>query len=728
MFEVHGFLAGHPLALTAATGVVCLLAGILTGTLMLRSRLDDGRTVRRRRLVTAMDHMTQGVVLFDSDNRLLVCNDQYIRMYGLSREEIQPGCTLQEIMRYRLQNGSFDRDPETYAKELLTALAAGQTIARIVEHEDGRAISVINKKLANGDWIGTHEDISVRRRAERELEHTRGFLDLIINSVPSTIVVKELPELRYVLVNKSGEQYFGMPREQMIGKTAAQLFARETAAAITAADQEVVCSGQPLRQDAKPVLHRGGRDRIVTSVRLPVLGANGEPQYVLGVIDDITERKQAESRIAHMAHHDNLTDLPNRVAFGQELARTISQAKEFNRQFAVLCLDLDHFKEVNDIFGHSVGDALLTEVSRRLSAATEGAFVARLGGDEFAVLLAEGTQPKSAEVLAERLAAAITGNIDIHHHPLRVGLSVGIAVFPHDGTDEKSLLANADAALYRAKADGRGTVRFFDSATDERLRERRALQVELRTALARNELSLFYQPQAATEGPIVGFEALVRWRHPTRGFVPPGVFIPLAEESGYIIELGEWILREACREAASWPNPLKIAVNFSPIQFRHGDLAHLVQGILVETGLSPARLEIEITESVLINDSSRALSVLRRLKAMGIHIAMDDFGTGYSSLSYLQAFPFDKIKIDQAFISNLERNEQSAAIVKAVIGLAHGLRVPVTAEGVETADQLEILKAEACNEVQGYLIGRPQPIGHYAELIGRATLPRQASA
>jgi predicted signal transduction protein with EAL and GGDEF domain len=298
-------------------------------------------------------------------------------------------------------------------------------------------------------------------------------------------------------------------------------------------------------------------------------------------------------------------------------------------------------------------------------------------------------------------------------------LSIGVAIYPNDGTDAKTLIGNADAALYRAKADGRGAIRFFEADMDRRLRERRALQHDLRSALDRGELSLHYQPQARIDGEIIGFEALLRWHHPKHGLVPPATFIPLAEESSLIIPISEWVLHEACREAASWPRPLQIAVNLSSVQFRHGDLPSVVHSILLETGLVPQRLELEITESVLIDDLARAVTMLRRLKSLGVRIAMDDFGTGYSSLSYLQAFPFDKIKIDRSFISNLETNPQSATIVRAVIGLARGLDLPVVAEGVESKDQRAFLAAESCDNLQGYLIGRPRPIEDYAQLLGR---------
>ena len=459
------------------------------------------------------------------------------------------------------------------------------------------------------------------------------------------------------------------------------------------------------------------------TTRLPILGEGGEPRYLLTVTQDVTERKRAEARIARLAHYNSLTDLPNRVAFNQCFASVFDRAAKSDESFAVLVVDLDLFKQINDVFGHSTGDRLLRAIAQRLSATLEGAFLARLGGDEFAVIVTESPAPTHAARLAERLLAAVSEEFEIEGHRLRVGLSVGIALYPIDGVDGGALLANADAALYRAKAEGRGSIRFFEADMDRRLRERRALLLDLRSAAEQGQFLVYYQPQARIDGEIIGFEALARWQHPTRGLVPPDTFIPIAEESGLIHPIGEWILREACREAASWPKPLHIAINLSPVQFRHGDLVALVHQVLIDTALAPGRLEFEITESVLIDDLPRALSILRRLKALGVRIAMDDFGTGYSSLSNLQAFPFDKIKIDRSFISDLERNAQSATIVRAVIALGRGLNLPVVAEGVETRAQLEFLASEACSEVQGFLLGRPLPIANYAGLVGRAALP-----
>ena len=315
--------------------------------------------------------------------------------------------------------------------------------------------------------------------------------------------------------------------------------------------------------------------------------------------------------------------------------------------------------------------------------------------------------------------------VEVDGHRLKLGLSIGGAVYPTDGTDAKTLMINADAALYRVKAEFRGSVRFFEAEMGARLRERRDLQHDLRSAVSRDELFLHYQPQKNMAGETIGFEALVRWQCPKRGMILPGSFIPIAEENGLILPVGEWVLREACREAASWPQALTIAVNISPIQFRHGNLPNLVHSILLETGLAPARLELEITEGVLIDDFSRAVSILRKLKSLGVQIAMDDFGSGYSSMSYLHAFPFDKIKIDRTFIGDLEHNRHSMAIVRAVIGLGHNLGVPLLAEGVETEAQHLILMQEGCDEVQGYLTGRPLPIEDYAELVGRKTIAKQ---
>jgi diguanylate cyclase (GGDEF)-like protein len=381
-------------------------------------------------------------------------------------------------------------------------------------------------------------------------------------------------------------------------------------------------------------------------------------------------------------------------------------------------VDLDGFKKVNDVYGHTVGDSLLRHVADRLRAVADGAFIARLGGDEFTIIADNEDRPSVAK-LTYRLLAAFTDDFEVDGHRLRQDLSIGVATYPADGTDAETLMNNADAALYRAKAEHPGSVQFFEVKMAARLRERAALQADLKLAIEHSELRLHYQPQLKITGEITGFEALARWQSPKRGMVPPGEFIPIAEESSLILLIGEWVLREACREAVSWKKPLRVAVNVSPIQFRHGDLPRLVHSVLLETGLAPNRLELEITEGVLIGDFSRAVSILRRLKSLGVQIALDDFGTGYSSLSYLHAFPFDKIKIDRTFISDLETNRHSIAIVLALIGLSRSLNIPILAEGVETQAQHAFLAQEGCAEMQGYLTGRPLEIANYAGVVGR---------
>ena len=452
--------------------------------------------------------------------------------------------------------------------------------------------------------------------------------------------------------------------------------------------------------------------RVIEVVNQPTAGGGWVATH-----DDITERKRSEAKIAHLAHHDVLTGLPNRAAFNECFAATLEHAKRSGEQFALVCLDLDRFKYVNDLFGHAVGDALLCEVAKRLKAAVGGAFLARIGGDEFTVIVTGTQLPHATARLAERIVTALGDCVLVDKRKLTATASVGVSVYPNDAADGEKLICNADAALYRAKAEGPGSYRFFEPDMDRQLRESREVQHDLISAVEKGEFQLVYQPEALIDGTVIGFEALLRWHHPTRGLIMPSTFIPLAEDGGLIIPLGEWILRTACREAATWKSNALLAVNLSPAQFRHGDLPGMVHAILFETGLSPSRLELEITENVLIDDFARAQSILRRLKTLGVKIAMDDFGTGYSSLSYLQSFPFDKIKVDRSFVSDLETNNNNAAIVRAVITLTKSLKLPVLAEGVETEAQRVILSREGCDQIQGYLIGKPLPIQNYEVIV-----------
>ena len=447
------------------------------------------------------------------------------------------------------------------------------------------------------------------------------------------------------------------------------------------------------------------------------LSWRGAERWVLAV-RDISERKEAAARIAHLAYYDRLTGLPNRAVFAEHLTRNIERATVADEPVAVLCIDLDGFKAINDVHGHPAGDELLVAVARRLRSVVRGnELVARVGGDEFAIVQYGGSQPAHAGLLSERIIEALADPFPIGGTEERISTSIGIALFPADAGRTTDLIKDADLALHRAKSEGRGLIRFYEAAMDESLRQRRQLEADLRIALGRNELDVHYQPLADLgSGQIFGFEALVRWTHPELGRVSPDVFIRLAEENGLIIELGEWVLREACTEAARWNPPLRIAVNLSPVQFTHDDLVGLVERVLSDTGLNPTRLDLEVTEGLLIKDAAGALATLERLKGLGVQISMDDFGTGYSSLSYFRMFPFDKVKIDRSFIQDIT-SPQARAIVRSVIGLGHGLSVPVLAEGVETPEQLDALRAEGCDQVQGYLIARPNPIGHFEGIV-----------
>jgi diguanylate cyclase (GGDEF)-like protein/PAS domain S-box-containing protein len=464
------------------------------------------------------------------------------------------------------------------------------------------------------------------------------------------------------------------------------------------------------------VVNRFGRS--IRVVNQPMQGGGW-----VATFEDITEWQEAQAKISHMARHDALTNLPNRVLFHEQLEQGLRRAKA-NDQLAVLCLDLDHFKDINDSLGHPIGDALLKEVGRRLASCVgENDTVARLGGDEFAVVQIGRSEEAAATVLAGRLVEVISAPYEIDDHQIVIGVSIGISLSPQDGDDPDELLKNADLALYRAKADGRGTYRFFETGMDARAQARRLLEMDLRAALQRNEFVVYYQPiRDVGSDRVVAFEALLRWNHPQRGLISPINFIPLAEETGLIVQLGELVLRGACADAAKWPDDVGVAVNLSPVQFKNPNLIASVTGALAASGLTARRLELEITESVLLQNSEATLTTLHELRAMGVRISLDDFGTGYSSLSYLRSFPFDKIKIDRSFVSELGTCGDSVAIIRAVTGLGRSLGIVTTAEGVENDEQLELLRREGCIQAQGYLFSKPRPASDVAVMLERPKL------
>jgi len=656
------------------------------------------------------------------DGRYILANRAFESFSRLGRDEIL-GKRAEEI--FSSHSAATIREADRLA---LAAPERPLQVELLVERGGRQCVLASNRVVAHDDknqpeyLIALFEDVTERRAMSAEFEKTKKFLELVVDNVPVSLTVQDARDGRYLLANRGAEAILNRRREDAIGLTCGDIFNAKEARLIEDRDA-IAMARKELLTEEHPISTKDGL-RLFLTRRMTVLSDQGEPQYLIKTHEDVTDRRQTESRMAHMAYYDALTDLPNRAAFLQGLTQMIEACNISNDEFAVLSVDLDGLKEINDVFGHAIGDKLLIEVSRRIETASRGGVVARLSGDEFGLII-DGPQPAAARDLAERAAAALATGFVIDDKSVRIGVTTGIAVFPSNGTDAASLLANAGAALFRAKAKSRGSISLFAPEMDLQIRDRRVLHQDLSGAIRNGELSLHYQPQASSRtrvgnADIIGFEALARWNHPVRGMVPPAEFIPLAEESGLIVEMGEWILREACREAASWPKPLQIAVNLSPAQFLNTDLVGYVHTILLETGLKPGRLELEITEGVLIEDFDRGLALLRRLTALGVRVSMDDFGSGYSSLTYLQAFPFDKIKIDRAFIMNLGRNPQSAAIVRAVINLGHGLGVSIVAEGVETQEQLDFLVAEDCDAVQGYFIGRPAPIQQYAALVGAA--------
>jgi diguanylate cyclase (GGDEF)-like protein len=549
-------------------------------TAALRER-EEELSAQNLRFDAALNNMSQALLMFDSAARLVICNQRYHDMYGLSPEFAKPGASLQELLEHRRESGTLADDPAQYVDNLMSTIAQGKAWSQLSELPDGRTIVVVNHPMAGGGWVATHEDI--------------------------------------------------------------------------------------------------------------------------------TERRRAEKQIAHMARHDALTDLPNRVLLRERLAQALEGRAEGER-LAVLYLDLDHFKSVNDTLGHQIGDELLKTVAERLRRSIRDVdTVARVGGDEFAIIQTGVAQPTDTALLARSICETIKEPFDLHGHAVISDTSIGIALAPGDAIDPLELLKNADMALYRAKADGRGTYRFFEPEMDARMKLRRSLELALRRALANGEFELHYQPLVSLEDRrITCCEALLRWRHPERGIVPPAEFIPIAEEIGLIVPLGEWVLRKACADATCFPADTKVAVNLSPIQVMNPNLVGVVIGALAAAGLPANRLEIEITESVLMQNSETTLATLHQLRELGVSISMDDFGTGYSSLSYLRSFPFDKIKIDRCFISGLAAGDDSAAIVLAIAGLARNLGMVTTAEGVETKQQLQQVKALGCSEMQGFLFSPPR--------------------
>ncbi len=538
--------------------------------------------IQNDRFEAAINNMSQGLMMFDAQGRVVVCNQRFLDMYGLPPDSVRPGSSIADILRARLKAGTFSGDPEAWGSHLVEAYASGSLGNRTLDLPDGRTISISSRTIPESGWVATHEDI--------------------------------------------------------------------------------------------------------------------------------TERRRAEQKIAHMAHHDALTDLPNRLMLREWIEQALKHLDD-GRSLAVHYIDLDHFKTVNDTLGHSVGDDLLLAVAGRLRRSVrENEMVARIGGDEFAVVQTGVTSRSDAATLANRIRQTINAPYNLHGHVAIVDASIGIALAPADGRDPHVLMKNADLALYRAKGDGRGAYRYFEPQMDTRLQERRALELALRRALPNGEFELHYQPVVdLADDTVTSCEALLRWRHPERGLIGPDEFVQVAEEIGLIVPLGEWVIHNALADASGWPESVKVSVNLSPMQIEDRNVLASITGALAAAGLAPGRLAVEITEATLMRNSEATLALLHRLRELGIEIALDDFGAGYSSLNYLRSFSFDRVKIDRSFVKSLDGGEDSAVIVRAITGLASSLNITTTAEGVETEAQREQVRALGCREMQGFLFSRPLP-------------------
>jgi diguanylate cyclase (GGDEF)-like protein/PAS domain S-box-containing protein len=562
-----------------------------------------------------------------------------------------------------------------------------------------------------GDMLSlTVSDVTLLKRRESSFR-------LLFDNNPMPMWVFDSETTDFLSVNDAAVQHYGYSRATFLRMKLREIWPEDEWDTHSRALQQIGDTYQS-GHDWRHLRADGSEIQVMTFGRR--VAFDGRDGYMVAVVD-ITERRKAEARIAHMAHHDGLTDLANRDFFQDRLRQALDRSRARNKPVAVLCADLDLFKNVNDAFGHPIGDRLLKAVAERLKAEVHGDnLVARLGGDEFGIVLVSDVSPNEVSDFSDRLIKVLSARYEIDGIELVVGASIGIALSPGDGETGEELTRNADMALYRAKSDGGGVHRFFERDMDRQAQKRRDMELDLRRAFANGEFELHYQPLVdLAADQISGFESLLRWRHPEKGMISPADFIPVAEDIGLIVPLGEWVLREACAEAAKWPADVKVAINLSPVQFRSRNLVQAVISALAHSGLSPLRLELEITESVFLAETEANLAILHQLRELGVSISMDDFGTGYSSLSYLRSFPFDKIKIDRSFVKDLAQRSDCVAIVRAISSLGRSLKITTTAEGVETMDQLDWLRAEGCNQVQGFLFSAARPAAEIGQLLSK---------
>jgi diguanylate cyclase (GGDEF)-like protein/PAS domain S-box-containing protein len=656
----------------------------------------------QERLRAAIDALPEGVVFLDADGRYIMWNERYADLYRKSADLFAVGAKFEDTLRVGVRRGDYPealgREDEWIAERMAKIAAPSAPHEQRVS--DGRTILIEERKLADGSTIGLRVDVTELKKKEE------GFRLLFENNPLPMFLYDGATRLLHE-VNDAARKLYGYGAAELAGRDISILF--DGPAPVGLAD------GAWRHRTAQGLL-------IETSLFSREVALDGAPMILMAAVD-VTERRRAEQRLFHMARHDALTNLPNRVQFRERLEALLAEGAPFS----VLLFDLDEFKGVNDTLGHSMGDVLLQEAARRIAAAVRPEdMAARLGGDEFVVIAIGGHEHGEAGALAARVMAALARPFDLDGHVVSISASCGVSRAPADGAEGDLLLKHADLALYAAKGEGRRRYRFFEHGMDIQAQERRKLEADLKAAVLGGDLDVHYQPIVnLSDRRVLGYEALLRWRHPTRGFISPAEFVPVAEDIGLIGQIGQMVLRRACADAAAWPDDLKVAVNLSPSQFKSSDVLSTVVQALAASGLAPSRLELEITEALLMERSDAVLAALNGARALGAGLSLDDFGTGYASLSYLRSFPFTKIKIDQSFVRELGANDGAQAIVRAIIGLGASLGLKVLAEGIEHEDDAAYLAGMGCAEGQGFLFGKAASAQHW---FGTVTPPPAAVA